>query len=62
MLLNGRYGVMTSKDVLQDLVFGGKNVMMHMKADMDVEVETALGEFKVRKIPAEGEVPVKRRS
>lgn len=49
-------------DVIQDLIFGGKSVTMHIKADIDVEVKTALGEFKVRKIPAEGEVPVKRRS
>lgn len=49
-------------DVIQDLVFGGKSVIMHIKADVDVEVETALGEFKIRKIPAEGQVPVKRRS
>jgi hypothetical protein len=49
-------------DVIQDLVFGGKSVVMHIKADIDVEVGTALGEFKVRRIPAEGEVPVKRRS
>ncbi|KAK3706732.1 hypothetical protein LTR37_012576 [Vermiconidia calcicola] len=46
-------------DVIQDLVFGGKSVLMHIKADVDVEIETALGEFKVRKIPAEGEIPVK---
>ncbi|KAI7093181.1 hypothetical protein KC324_g21827, partial [Hortaea werneckii] len=31
----------------------------HIKADVDVELETALGEMVVRKIPAEGEVPVK---
>jgi hypothetical protein len=49
-------------DVIQDLVFGGKSVVMGIKADIDVEVETALGEFRVRKIPAEGKVPVKRRS
>lgn len=49
-------------DVLQDMVFGGKGVVMHIKADVDVEVETALGAFVVRRIPAEGEVPVQRRS
>ncbi|KAK5163753.1 uncharacterized protein LTR77_010426 [Saxophila tyrrhenica] len=46
-------------DVIQDMVFGDKGVVMQIKADVDVEVETALGEFKVRRIPAEGEVPVK---
>lgn len=49
-------------DVIQALLFGRESVMMHIKADVDVQVETALGEFKVRQIPAEGEVPVKRRS
>lgn len=48
--------------VIQDLMFGDKNVMMHIKADVSVQVETALGELKVRNIPAEGQVPVKRRS
>lgn len=49
-------------DVIQDLVFGGKSVLMHIKADVDVQISTALGELAVRRIPAEGEVPVKRRS
>ena len=49
-------------EVIQDLMFGGKSVIMTIKADVDVEVETALGEFKVRRLPAEGQVPVKRRS
>jgi len=49
-------------DVIQDLVFGGKSVMMHIKADVDVEITTALGDLAVRRIPAEGQVPIKRRS
>lgn len=49
-------------DVIQALLFGSESVMMHITADVDVQVETALGEFRVRQIPAEGEVPVKRRS
>lgn len=49
-------------DVIQALLWGSDSVMMHIKADVDVQVETALGEFRVRKIPTEGEVPVKRRS
>lgn len=49
-------------DVIQELVFGRKSVTMHVQAEVDVQVETALGEFKVRRIPAEGTVPVKRRS
>ncbi|KAK0323908.1 hypothetical protein LTS16_000481 [Friedmanniomyces endolithicus] len=46
-------------DVLQELLFGGKNVMMHLQADVDVAVDSALGELVVRRIPAEGQVPVK---
>ena len=47
-------------DVVQDLVFGGKKVVLGVKADVDVETETALGKFVVRDIPAEGKVFVKR--
>ena len=46
--------------VVQDLLFGGKNVVLGVKAIVDVETETALGKFVVRDLPAEGEVPVKR--
>lgn len=49
-------------DVVQALVFGRKGVLMHVKADVDVELTTALGDMAVRGVPAEGEVPVKRRS
>ncbi|EGP82897.1 uncharacterized protein MYCGRDRAFT_77372 [Zymoseptoria tritici IPO323] len=45
-------------DVVQALIFSGKSITMKIKAAVDVQVETALGEFAVRKIPAEGEVPV----
>ncbi|KEQ62855.1 uncharacterized protein M437DRAFT_48925 [Aureobasidium melanogenum CBS 110374] len=47
-------------DVLNALLFGGKGVELGIKADVDVEMETALGQLAVRKIPAEGSVPVKR--
>lgn len=47
-------------DVVSDLVFGGKKVVLGVKADVDVETETALGKFVVRDIPAEGKVFVKR--
>ncbi|GAB7355024.1 hypothetical protein MBLNU459_g5626t1 [Dothideomycetes sp. NU459] len=46
-------------EVLQALVFGGKGVILGIKADVDVEMETALGQLAVRKIPAEGSVPIK---
>lgn len=49
-------------DVISELLMGGRSVTMDIKADVDVQVETALGEFKIRRIPAEGRVPVKRRS
>ena len=48
-------------DVVQALIFGDKSVFLKIKALVDVETETALGAFAIRKIPAEGEVPVKRR-
>jgi hypothetical protein len=47
-------------DVIQALLFGGKGVTLTIKAQVDVGVETALGEFAIRKIPAEGSVPIKR--
>nr|OQO20770.1 hypothetical protein B0A51_11897 [Rachicladosporium sp. CCFEE 5018] len=45
-------------DVLQAMLFGGRGVMLQVKAEVDVETETALGAFVIRKIPAEGQVPV----
>lgn len=47
-------------DVVQDLIFGGLPVVLGVKADVDVETETALGKFVVREIPAVGKVFVKR--
>lgn len=49
-------------DVIEALVFSGKGVKMTIKALVDVELTTALGEMVVRGIPAEGSVPVKRMS
>lgn len=49
-------------DVIQDLIFGGKKVVMQIKAAVDVEVVTrALGAIVVRGVEAEGEVVVKRK-
>jgi hypothetical protein len=45
-------------DVVQKMLFGGKGVKLGIKADVDVEMETALGIMTVREIPAEGIVPV----
>lgn len=47
-------------DVIQAMIFGTENVVLGIKAKVDVETETALGKFIVRKLPAEGKVPVKR--
>ncbi|KAF2142445.1 uncharacterized protein K452DRAFT_326348 [Aplosporella prunicola CBS 121167] len=48
-------------EVVQALLFGNKTVMLSVKADVDVEMATSLGMFKVRRIPAQGVVPVKRK-
>ncbi|KAK4691557.1 hypothetical protein P7C71_g5467, partial [Lecanoromycetidae sp. Uapishka_2] len=47
-------------DLVSDLIFGGKKVVLGVQAAVDVETETALGKFVVRDIPAEGKVFVKR--
>ena len=47
-------------EVVQALVWGDKDVLLGVKANVDVETNTALGVFVVRKIPAEGRVPIKR--
>ena len=49
-------------EVIEAMLFGGKPIMLHIKANVDVEVKTALGAFAIRKIPAEGQVPIRRRS
>jgi hypothetical protein len=46
-------------DVVNELVFGGKGVVLGVKALVDVNTVTALGEFIVREIPAAGKVFVK---
>ncbi|KAK5138346.1 hypothetical protein LTR08_003407 [Meristemomyces frigidus] len=46
-------------DVVRALVFGGRGVVMRIRAVVDVELTTALGGMVVRGVPAEGEVPVK---
>ena len=47
-------------DLAQALVFSGKALVLGVKAAVDVETETALGQFVVRDIPAEGKVFVRR--
>ena len=52
-------------EVIQQLVFGGKGVQLSVSAKVDVNTATALGEFVVRQIPAEGSIfvnPISRNS
>lgn len=46
--------------VFRALLFGEKDVILDIEADVDVQVKTALGEVVLRKIPAKGSVPIKR--
>jgi hypothetical protein len=47
-------------DVIQAIIFGGSGVKLNVKAKVDVEVSTVLGDIKIKKMPAEGNIPVKR--
>lgn len=47
-------------DLMQALIFGSKGIVLGVKAQVDVETETALGKFIVRDLPAGGKVFVKR--
>jgi hypothetical protein len=49
-------------DVIQSLLFGGSQVVLVIKALVDVRVQTILGELVVKGVPAEGKIPVKRPS
>lgn len=46
-------------DLVQSLIFGGKGVVLGVKAKVDVNTKTALGTFVIRRIPATGKVYVK---
>lgn len=47
-------------DVIQAIIFGGSGVMLKVEALVDVTVSTVLGELVIKKLPAEGVIPVKR--
>jgi hypothetical protein len=47
-------------EVVQALFFSGKPVMLDMKAHVGVGVNTPMGKFAIRGIPAKGSIPVKR--
>lgn len=49
-------------DVIQRMFFGGRDVVLDIKAKVDTKVRTALGPLVFKDIPAEGRVPVKRPS
>ncbi|KAK4119990.1 hypothetical protein N657DRAFT_666376 [Parathielavia appendiculata] len=46
-------------DVIQALLFGGREVTLSVKALVDLKVHTVLGELVVKGVPAEGKIPVK---
>ncbi|KAK0612878.1 hypothetical protein B0T17DRAFT_498804 [Bombardia bombarda] len=46
-------------DVMQALLFGGREVILGIKALVDVEVQTILGQLVVKGVPAEGKIPLK---
>jgi hypothetical protein len=48
-------------EVIQKLIFGKKPVALSVNAVVDAEVETSLGKFVIRDIPAAGKVKVKRK-
>ena len=47
-------------EVIQTLMFGGKPVLLDIKAAVDVKVVTSLGQLIIKEVPAEGKIPVKR--
>ena len=49
-------------EVMQKLLFGDDDIILDVNADVDVRVETVLGVLTVKKVPAEGKIPVKRPS
>ncbi|KAF4979537.1 hypothetical protein FZEAL_4305 [Fusarium zealandicum] len=47
-------------EVMQKLLFGDDDLELDIKAEVDVQVTTVLGILTVKKVPAEGKIPVKR--
>ena len=54
----------TDSDLFQEVVsamlFGDENIILGVKAKVDIETVSALGKLIVRDIPAKGDVPIKR--
>ncbi|KAI9751683.1 MAG: Peroxisome chaperone and import receptor [Chaenotheca gracillima] len=49
----------TFSEVVRALIFGRDGVVLGIKADVDVEVGTPLGQFVIKEVPAEGKIAVK---
>ena len=49
-------------NVIKDLMFGGNSIIMKIQAEVDVQVQSAVGNVTIRNVPANGQVPIKRRS
>lgn len=49
-------------DVIEALLFSGKEVPLDIKAAVDVKVQTVLGQLVLKDVPAEGKIPLKRPS
>ena len=47
------------QNVVKAMLSGQKNINLRVKAEVDVELQTTLGTFVVRQIPAKGNFPVK---
>jgi hypothetical protein len=47
-------------EVIQKLLFGGTQVQLDIDAAVDIKVETALGQLILKKVSAQGKIPVKR--
>ncbi|CAI4211744.1 unnamed protein product [Parascedosporium putredinis] len=43
--------------VMQALIFGNRDVMLDVKALVDIKVDTALGELVLNKVPTKGNIP-----
>lgn len=49
-------------EVLQQLLFGGRVVILDIDASVHVKVKTVLGELVLKDVPTKGKIPVKRPS
>ncbi|KAF4333728.1 hypothetical protein FBEOM_12463 [Fusarium beomiforme] len=45
-------------EIMQKLLFGGGDITLDIKAEVDVKLQTVLGILTVKNVPAEGKIPV----